>query len=219
VEWIQLVLSSSNLRDPDLHVLLAVALLNEDRAGDAIPHLEKALAANPGSLGLHIALVRAHFETGNLPAAHQAIRRLQELGYPHIRDFAGLVTYYAHLGETGERATAWLFFRNNLRRRPDDIVLLNNAAWLLATAENPPAPPAEALQLARRAADLDPAAHPAILDTLAAALAAAGQFDEAVQTAQQALDLARAAGDHALAADLQRRLATYARQQPWRPGP
>ena len=97
--------------------------------------------------------------------------------------------------------------------------MLNDAAWCLATAENPPAPPEEALVLARQAVARAPAPHPQLLDTLAAALAANGRFDEARQTAQQAIDLARKNADVAVAAQIEQRLAAYRQQKPWREVP
>lgn len=57
--------------------------------------------------------------------------------------------------------------------------LLNNIAWMLATTPGSPAPPETAVRIARKALALQPD-HPVIQDTLAAALAFAGRFDEAI---------------------------------------
>ena len=76
--------------------------------------------------------------------------------------------------------------RESLRSRPDDVALLNETAWMLAT--NPNASirnGAEAVELAQRAVQLSDGREPAILGTLAAAYAEAGRFSEAVQTARQ----------------------------------
>ena len=56
--------------------------------------------------------------------------------------------------------------------------LLNNVAWLLATTPSSPSDPSDAVSIASRALALVPA-NPVLQDTLAAALAAAGRFDEA----------------------------------------
>ena len=75
--------------------------------------------------------------------------------------------------------------RELLRSRPDDIALLNDTAWVLAT--NPNASirnGAEAIELAQRAVQLSDGREPAVLGTLAAAYAEAGRFPEAVQTAR-----------------------------------
>jgi tetratricopeptide (TPR) repeat protein len=171
--------------------------------------------AQPGQTAWRIELARAHFEAGRPAEAGAELLALQRQGLVHLRSYESLAAHFTDLAAAGEPRRAWLFFHHNLRRRPDDIVLLNNAAWLLATTETPPAPPAEAVRLARRAAELAPAPHPGILDTLAAAFAASGQFELAIQTAQQAIELARAARDPAAAA-IQQRLDAYRRDRPWR---
>jgi tetratricopeptide (TPR) repeat protein len=55
--------------------------------------------------------------------------------------------------------------------------------------------PARALVLAERAVELSHEPGPIALDTLAAAYASAGRFDEAVDVAARALKLATASGD------------------------
>ena len=217
IAWIERFLASSSPEDLDLHALLGLALLNEGRAMEAIPHLKEALQRSGRPLGLQIALIRATFEIGDAASAQQEIQTLQALGYPHIRDFDSLIVYYTLIGQSKNSHPAWCFFRNNLQTRPDNIVLLNNAAWLLATVSDAPAPAEEALRYIRRAIDLtDPALPPAILDTLAAALAANGLFEEARQTAQHAIDLAQQNGDGIFAAEIERRLAGYRQDLPWR---
>lgn len=57
---------------------------------------------------------------------------------------------------------------------------------------------------------------PGVLDVLAAALAANGEFEDADRTAGRAVVAARSAGQAALAAELERRRALYARRQPYR---
>ncbi|MHC4711220.1 MAG: hypothetical protein ACYTA3_12585, partial [Planctomycetota bacterium] len=54
------------------------------------------------------------------------------------------------------------------------------------------------------------------LDTLAAAYAESGRFDDAAGTAQQALALAEAVRDDDLAKGIRARLALYRRQTPYR---
>ena len=216
IGFLQSALAQRDPRHPEMNLLLGFAFLNVDRAAEAIPCLRQAVAAAPQQLGWRIELVRALYEAGQPEAAQEEIRRLQVLGFSQFRNFDGLASHYAALWRSGEILHAWHFFRNNLRRRPDDAALANNAAWCLATAENPPAPPAEALRLARRAEELAPGPHPGILDTLAAALAANGLFEEAEQTAQEALGLARQGQDDQLAAQIPARLDTYRQRRPWR---
>ncbi|EWY41487.1 hypothetical protein N825_27380 [Skermanella stibiiresistens SB22] len=67
-----------------------------------------------------------------------------------------------------------------VRARPNDPLLLNNAAWLKHELDRP-----EALQIARRAHTVSPSS-PEIADTLGWILALAGETDEAVGLLRQA---------------------------------
>jgi len=75
--------------------------------------------------------------------------------------------------------------------------------------------PAAALRLAQRASDLTRSRNPAVLDTLAAARAAGGDFARAVATAKEALALATAAGKARFAREIEGRLALYQAGQPF----
>jgi hypothetical protein len=87
-------------------------------------------------------------------------------------------------------------YRLILAQRPDVPGWLNNLARILAVAPDPALRNgAEAVPLARRACELTHFKDPNFLDTLAAALAESGNFDEAVTTARNACDLAAAAGN------------------------
>jgi tetratricopeptide (TPR) repeat protein len=89
---------------------------------------------------------------------------------------------------------------------PADAELLNNLAWLYATANDSMiADPQRALELARTAADLK--ASPHILDTLAESYAVNGRYTEAIQAAQQALAQANENTDY-----YQSQLAKFKRQ-------
>ena len=71
----------------------------------------------------------------------------------------------------------------------------NNLAWLLATTPHPAIrDPQRALELATRAAKITAGAggEPRVLDTLAAAYAACGQFSQAVEVGKVAIVKARA---------------------------
>lgn len=100
-------------------------------------------------------------------------------------------------------------WRESARLDPGYLTVANNLAWLLATSpELDVRRPAEAVGYAERARSLA-GEDPSVLDTLAAAYAAAQRFDEASSTAQRAAELAEASGDDALAAGIRERLALY----------
>jgi len=98
---------------------------------------------------------------------------------------------------------------------------LNNLAWLKATHADPDFyDPEEAIHLAEQACELSDYRKPDILDTLAAAYAAAGRFSHAIETAQKAMDIAESAGQKALANEIRKRMELYKAGQPYiEPGP
>ena len=90
--------------------------------------------------------------------------------------------------EQGNLKKAEACFHKALALNPDDPEILNNLAWLYATAQDKELyQPNKALELSQRAADLASKAH--ILDTLGESYFINGQYEEAVH----ALELAIAA--------------------------
>ena len=97
-----------------------------------------------------------------------------------------------------------------LRSKPDYAETENNLAWLLATlASADGGDPARAVTLAERACELTDNRVAGYLDTLAAAYAAAGRFNEAIATAQKAIELARSAGQTQIVNEIETRLELY----------
>ena len=95
--------------------------------------------------------------------------------------------------------------------------MLNDLAWLLATHEDTEIRDGvEAVDLAERACQLVDYKVPVVVDTLAAAYAETGQFDQAVKTAQEALQLSRNVGEQELARKIQNHLESYRVKRPWR---
>ena len=101
--------------------------------------------------------------------------------------------------------------------KPGYVDAMNNLAWDLSVHEfrKPPAN-ADAVALAEAVCRRTGYRRPGFLDTLAAAYANVGRFDEAVRTAERALNLANAAGQKPLARQIQQRLDLYRAQRPLR---
>jgi tetratricopeptide (TPR) repeat protein len=101
--------------------------------------------------------------------------------------------------------------------QPDSPDAQNNLARVLASLT--PAQggdPVRAVALAQRACELTDNQVPVFLDTLAAAYAATSRFDDAVTTAEKAVELARTAGQAPLAEQIQRRLEMYRGERRYR---
>jgi tetratricopeptide (TPR) repeat protein len=147
---------------------------------------------------------------GHLGEAAAFFRRHARLLERH-RNFPAMAgALGGKLAEAGQMADAIHCLETGLTRAPEDLSLLNNLAGLLATG---PAKdlrrPAEALAMARKANQLSAGKSPFVLDTLAAAQAANGDFRGAAATATEALTAAVSAGEKDLAAALRKALAAY----------
>jgi tetratricopeptide (TPR) repeat protein len=100
-------------------------------------------------------------------------------------------------------------WREALRLQPDQVPVLLQTAWVLATSSEVAVRNGnEAIKLAQRAIQVSGSESAGSLDVLAAAYAETGRFPEAVATARRAL-AAIPAGETALASLLQDRLQRY----------
>lgn len=119
------------------------------------------------------------------------------------------------LAREGDIKGAIEHYRMTLRDGRFWIQTANDPAWFLATAPDATLrDPTEAVRLATRAAELSGRRNPAILNTLAGALAANGQYDQAVAIGEQALVLAMATRKTSLAAQLRERVQLYRQRRP-----
>jgi Flp pilus assembly protein TadD len=112
--------------------------------------------------------------------------------------------------QKGSVGGAITHFQKALQLEPAQPTVQNNLAWLLATCPEPSLRDGNrAVELARQANTLSGGENPAILRTLAAALAEAGRFSEAVESAQRALPLAESQSNTMLAGQLQFEMKLY----------
>lgn len=190
---------------------LAYEGLNDFSA--AIPAYEAYLARHPDDFDAQMGLIRCLDQTGQATAALSRLRELQS-HYPADPRVAALlaVQYQA----AGQFAAAVAAYDTALALSPQSPDLYNNLAWLLAacgdaSVRNGP----RAVQLAERACQLTQSQQPFLLGTLAAAYAEAGRFEDAVITAQKAIDLAKAAGQTELATRNAELLERYRSHKPY----
>ena len=108
-------------------------------------------------------------------------------------------------------------WKESLEIRPDDMNAQAYLAWVLATSPDPSLRDgAKAVELAKKVLEQAGHADVVVLRTLAAGYAASGRFSEAIETAQQALQLAIAQDNSALIWDLQLNITNYQRNRPLR---
>ena len=186
---------------------LAMAMSMQKKYDDAIKYLDKSLTLDPQ-------FSEAHRETGTLLLArgkiNEAIPHLNEalrMGINKAKMYTYLGTAYNQLGKYEMAIQNW---SRAVELKPDSANVLNNLAWLLAAVDDVSIQDANrAIELAQRACELTDYKDAAILDTLAVAYAAAGRFNNAVRTAEKAINATKAHGQENLASEIQKRIELY----------
>lgn len=192
---------------------LGSMLLRENRLAEAVEQFRQVVGDNPDFYPAHQQLGLAMLRLGNPKEAVLEYARAVQL---HPRDAAlryglGIARY-----QIGDRADADVEFRAAERVDPHWPQAAREAAWTLATHPDKQTRNGTlAVQLAQRACDATQNAEPLYLDTLAAAQAEAGKFEQAAATARKALQ-SKAGLSPELEHQIKERLALYEAKQPFR---
>ncbi len=193
------------------HFNLGLALTLTAKVDEAIAQYRRALAIDPNYVLAHNNLGGVLLRRGQVDEALQHLREAVRIdpSNPEAQNNLGLASR-----EHGDVADAVNHFRQAIQLRPRWPSAIDDLAWTLATArEDAVRDSGQAVRLAEQAADLTGHRDPAALDVLAAAYAAAGNFDRAVATADAALQL----GPPPLgAAAIRARQALYKQGKPYR---
>lgn len=193
---------------------LATALLAQGNFEEAARYLRLVLQIQPDCAEAHNNLGVALSSQGKLDGVIDHYRRALEIkpGYAEAHNNLGVA-----LRMTGRLEEAIVCFREALRLRPDYPDALGNLAWSLATHPDPKVrDPEQVVGMVERVFQSGGTPSLKCLDALAAAYAAVGQFDRAVNTAQQAIALASAAQANKLADQIRSRLELYRQGKPYR---
>jgi tetratricopeptide (TPR) repeat protein len=208
------------------HNNLAMLLANDGRTDEAIFHTRIALGIHPDDAPAENNLGATLARRGQIDEAIVHFRQAVKIKPDYAQAHESLARALAMRGLNDEvnehlqlarllRALAER--RELLQSRPDDVALLSETAWALATNPNKSIRNGtEAVELARRAVRVSDGRQPAVLGALAAAYAEAGQFADAVQTAEQALALATSENKVALADALRAQIKLYRAESPYR---
>lgn len=196
----------------EAHNNLGNALQSRGRLDEAIKHFRQALQIKPDLSEVHFNLGLALKSQGKLDEAIKYFRQALQLNPDLAKAHNNLALA---LTMTGQLDKALEHFREAVRLKPDYLEPLNRMARILAMhPESKLRDPGQAIEIAKRAADLTKYQDAAILETLAAAYAAAGQFDQAVKTVEAALSLATAAHADELANHIRKKIELYRQAKP-----
>jgi cytochrome c-type biogenesis protein CcmH/NrfG len=189
------------------HNNLGNALSQIGQTEQAIAHYQLALAIQPD-------YDEAHFNLGTtllrLGRVSEAIGYFEQALRINPDDAGAQYNLGNALLQSGQIETAVAHYEQAVRIDPDYPEALDKLAWLLAThspAES--GDPIRAVALAERVCMLTSNRVASYLDTLAAAYAATGRFDDAVSAAQKAIQLAESATQTQLVSRIEMRLELY----------
>ncbi len=200
---------------PEAHNNLGGLLAVTGALDEALVHYRLAVRFDPGHSGAHYNLANVLLARGETAEAIRHYRAALEAA-PDDPDV--LNNLARALVGTGDAAEAADLYARAIAAGPTLAAPRLGLAWIRATsADAALRDGVEALQLAQEAMRLGNAGHPDVLDTLAAAYAAAGRFEDAAATARRAAARAREApGLQGLAPVIEARLRLYLRFQPYR---
>ena len=192
---------------------LGVLLLEAEDYEQALVHLQEAHQIQPKSAMICYDVARAYYKLGQKEKAVEYCRKSLAEQPDYISPRANLAKALFELGDT---PSAVKEYYKVIEYHAENLKALNFLAWIQATSRNGQLrKPQEALKLAQRAAKAADYKTAEVLDTLAVAYAATGDFEQAVTEADKAIALAESAGETALAQRIARRRGLFKNGQPY----
>lgn len=193
--------------DAELHGKLGEALAAMNQDEKAISHLAEACRLNPRDTG---SLLNLGISLGKLNRSSEAEQKFAEV----VEKDAESSEAHYHLGSIRARLhrpeEAVGPLRKAIELNPAHPAALNELAWIMATSpQDKLRNGAEAVKLAERAVQNTENKKAQAMDTLAAAYAEEGRFDDAVSTAQKAQETARKMGDFKVVEEMKKREELY----------
>jgi len=203
----------SDPRNEMLHFRLGQFLASANRTAEALAHFRQALELRPEFLAARHALALGLEQSGDLAGASAEWEKALRAN-PKLQD--GYLRLARLMHQQRDTPTMARVLRQGLEHFPDGHEMANTLAWLLATSADPnQRNGAEAVEWAEKACALTQHRLHLYLDTLGAAYAEVGRFEDAVKAARQAMELATAARNAVQAEKYRRRITLYEWKQPY----
>jgi protein O-mannosyl-transferase len=198
-----------------VHNIYATTLGAAGRTEEAMQEFQTALRLAPDSAATHANLANL------LAKQHARDEAIAQYSDALRLDPAFVEAHYSVaslLREEGKTEEATAHYIAALLIKPDYVPAMASLAWIYATAKNEEASQhaAGAVRLAEKACQITDCKDSELLDTLAAAYANAGRFEEAVKTGEEAVAAAKAAGEDDFADSIRARIDLYKKGSPFR---
>ncbi|MBN1391983.1 MAG: tetratricopeptide repeat protein [Sedimentisphaerales bacterium] len=192
---------------------LGIALGKQGKFDESVEHFEKALQIKPDYVSAHTNLSYVLLSQGKFDEAILHLTEAIRLSPLSVRAHYYLGQALTQKGRVGE---AIKHFEEAIRLKPDWAEPMNDIAWFMTVSkETKVRNPERAIRLAEKACKLSDYKKPEFLDTLAAAYAAAGDFEKAIGTAERALELCQSPEQNPLKEEIESRLALYKAGKPY----
>jgi tetratricopeptide (TPR) repeat protein len=196
---------------------LGNTLLRKGDLDGAMACFQKSAEPSPDPLTSWNRLGDALLQKGDLEEAIVCYQQAIKINPRSAEAYANLGLAFFKKVEIKQAMDSW---QQALEFKPDQLYVLNNLAWLLATTPDASLRDgAKAVALATRANQLSGGGDPMMLHTLAAAYAEEGSYGLAAVTARRGLALAAGQKNDALAATLQMEIKLYEAGAPARDAP
>lgn len=196
-----------DVRSADLHIKIGWAFGQTGHNGDALDYFEKALEIDPKATRALLGQANVWQSMGEKQKAQHAYEHILSLDPNMSEARVGLAFCQQSAGKTDEALRS---FTRALEVTPNNPNLLTAVAWILATHHDDKLRDAEqAKKMAEQAWQITGQQAPQAGDALAAAYAALGEFDRAVEISDLAIAAARKQQRLDFATEIEKRKALY----------
>jgi tetratricopeptide (TPR) repeat protein len=204
--------------DAEARFRFAACLHEQGRSAEEMQQLEKAIELAPDHAEAHNNLAALLGRQGRTAEAIEHFQKALALKPDHDSACFNLGMIHYRQGSISEAIRAW---RRAVQLKPNSVKYLGALALTLATSSDDSARNGgEAVELAKRAVKLSEAKpDPNVTAILAAAYAEAGDFPNAVATAQTAREIAIEQHQDSLAEQLRDRIKLYESRRPFHEAP
>jgi tetratricopeptide (TPR) repeat protein len=198
---------------PEVHANIALLQGRAGKTQEAIASLRAALAMRPEDARFHHMLGTLLAESGDLAGALTHLEMAAQ-GSPDIDTRVNLAQVAFALKQSRRGVAA---LREAARLAPEDLTVTLTLAWILATSSDDQLRDGgEALRLAEAAVRQTRGEDPEALQTLAAAQAEVGRFQDALAVIARAISVAQGQGRGELVKVLESNRIAYEQGRGWR---
>lgn len=179
----------------------------QGRTADAVTQYQRAVELDPNNADAWNNLGGLLLSAGQLDKAALSLKKVAELrpGTPEAHSNLGNLFL-----QQGQEAEALTEFKKAAELGPNLFQVWNNLAWTLATSHDASLHNgAKAVEYANRADQLSGGANVTVLNTLAAAYAAAGDYPHAAAAARRGAKAATDQNNPAMAAQFEKQAESY----------